>query len=179
MSFSFSPMTEDDARAILAWRYDGPYAVYNAPDQALAAYSDALAEMLDARSPYFAVREQGQAGAQPIGFCAYGSACEVGADETRGLAAPYVLRPDGSLTIGLGLRPDLTGQGRGLALVEAGLAFARERYDLTLFRLYVFAWNQRAIRVYERAGFTTIGETRPAAPEGERVFIEMTRPVER
>ncbi len=177
MSFIFAPMTEADVRAILAWRYDDPYAVYNAPDPAHEAYADALSELLDPRSPYFTVRETGQTGAPPIGFFAYGSACEVGAEETRELPKPYILRPDGSLTIGLGLRPDLTGHGRGLALVEAGLAFAREHYDVTLFRLYVFAWTQRAIQVYERAGFTSVGEARVTGPEGERVFIEMTRPV--
>lgn len=173
MTLTFTPMTEADAREMLAWRYTGPYAVYNAPDSALDADSGELRELLDARSPYFAVREGRQAGAAPIGFFAYGSAGEVGGEARE----PYLLRPDGSLTIGLGLRPDLTGHGRGLALVEAGLAFARERYQPRSFRLYVFAWNERAIRVYERASFVRVGETRVAAPEGERVFTEMTRPL--
>lgn len=175
MSLIFTPMTKADARSILAWRYDGPYATYNTPDAALGADSGSLTELLDPRSPYFAVREVGQEGAAPIGFFAYGSACEVGGEGSEGAETPYLLRPDGSLTIGLGLRPDLTGQGRGLALVEAGLAFARERYHPSLFRLYVYAWNTRAIRAYERANFTRVGETRIAAPEGERIFIEMTR----
>lgn len=181
MSLRFTPMTEADARSILAWRYEGQYATYNSPDPALGADFEALAELLDTRSPYFAVREQEQADALPIGFFAYGSACEVGGEVggegTEGVATPYLLRPDGSLTIGLGLRPDLTGQHRGLALVEAGLTFARERYQPSLFRLYVFSWNERALRVYKRAGFTSVGVTRIRAPEGERVFIEMTRPV--
>lgn len=178
MSLKFTPMNEADARAIRAWRYGGQYAVYNSPDAALGSDFDPLAELLDPGSPYFAVRASDDVpDALPLGFFAYGSACEVGAPETRGLATPYLLRPDGSATIGLGLRPDLTGQGRGLALTQAGLDFARTHYHPALFRLYVFAWNQRAIRVYERAGFFAVGETRLAAPEGERVFIEMTRPV--
>lgn len=177
MSLVFTPMTEADARAMLAWRYSGPYAVYNSPDPAMEPDFDPLAELLDPRSPHFAVREatDDASKAPPLGFFAYGSACEVGAAETQGLATPYLLRPDGSATIGLGLRPDLTGQGRGLALVEAGLAYARDHYHPALFRLYVFAWNQRAIRVYQRAGFVAIGQTSFTAPEGERVFIEMTR----
>ncbi len=178
MTLALTPLTEADARAILAWRYDGPYAAYNSPDPALGIAFDYLAEMLDTRSPYFAVREQaGQADTAPIGFFAYGSACEVGSEGGDEVALPYLLRPDGSLTIGLGLRPELTGQGRGLALVEAGLAFARAHYHPTLFRLYVFAWNERASRVYLRAGFAAVGEARIQAPEGERVFIEMTRVV--
>jgi [ribosomal protein S18]-alanine N-acetyltransferase len=178
MTLAFTPMNEADARAILAWRYEGQYAIYNAPDAALGPDFDPLAELLDPGSPYFAVRASDDGpDADPLGFFAYGSAGEVGAPETRGLATPYLLRPDGSATIGLGLRPDLTGQGRGLELTQAGLDFARQRYHPTLFRLYVFAWNQRAIRVYERAGFVAVGETRFSAPEGERVFLEMTRSV--
>ncbi len=173
MTLNFTPMTETDARDILAWRYDGQYAVYNAPDSALDPDSGELRELLDARSPYFAVRERGQADGAPMGFFAYGSAGEVGGEAPE----PRLLRPDGSLTIGLGLRPDLTGQGHGLALVEMGLAFARERYQPMLFRLHVFAWNERAIRVYERAGFAAVGQTIVPASDGERVFIEMTRPV--
>lgn len=182
MSLVFTPLADADARVILAWRYDGPYAVYNSPDPAMEPDFDPLAELLDPHSPHFAVREAESAAAggdsaQPLGFFGYGSACEVGAAETRGLAMPYLLRPDGSATIGLGLRPDLTGQGRGLALVEAGLAYARDHYHPSLFRLYVLEWNQRAIRVYERAGFVAVGQTSLTAPEGERVFIEMTRAV--
>jgi RimJ/RimL family protein N-acetyltransferase len=178
MSLVFTPMTEADAREILSWRYDGVYAAYNAPDPALGAGSDYMAEYLDERSPYFAVREQGQAdAASPIGFFAYGSACEVGGAGAEEVATPALLRPDGSLTIGLGLRPDATGQGRGLALVETGLAFAREHFRPTLFRLYVFSWNERALRVYKRVGFMSVGVARIQAPEGVRVFIEMTRAV--
>lgn len=178
MSLVFTPMTEADARAILAWRYEGQYAVYNSPEAALGPDFDPLIELLDPGSPYFAVRESIDAADAPsLGFFGYGSACEMGAAETRGLATPYLLRPDGSATIGLGLRPDLTGQGRGLALVEAGLDYARDHYHPSLFRLYVFEWNQRAIRVYQRAGFVAVGHTSFTAPEGERVFIEMTRAV--
>jgi ribosomal-protein-alanine N-acetyltransferase len=180
MSLRFTPMTEGDARAILAWRYKEPYAVYNLPDPAQGGEFEVLTEMLDPRSPHFAVREARQANEQAeaplIGFFSYGSSCEVGGEETAGVATPYLLRPDGSITIGLGLRPDATGQGRGLELVEAILAFARERYHPSLFRLYVYSWNERALRVYKRAGFTSVGVTRIAPPEGERVFIEMTRP---
>ncbi|HEY7851222.1 MAG TPA: GNAT family protein [Ktedonobacterales bacterium] len=175
MSLLFTPMTEADAREITAWRYEGPYATYNTPDPALGADFEYLAELLDVRSQHFAVCEPDQPNAPPIGFFAYGSACEVGDEATASLATPYLLRPDGSLTIGLGLRPDLTGQHRGLALVEEGLAFAHERYHPSLFRLYVFSWNERALRVYKRAGFVSIGVARIAAPEGARVFIEMTR----
>lgn len=169
--FTFAQMDEADARAILAWRYDGPYAVYNSADPTDGEALGALAELLDPRSPYFAVREAGHEHEPPVAFFAVGSSCEVG----REIGAPYTLRPDGSATVGLGLRPDLTGRGLGLSMAQVGLAYVRERYAPTGFRLYVYAWNARAIRVYERAGFVAVGETRVPAKEGERVFIEMTR----
>ncbi len=171
VNFRFSPMTEADARAILAWRYDGPYATYNGPDPANGEAFDALFELLDSRSPYFAVRDAGHELEPPLAFFALGSSCEVGQE----IGAPYTLRPDGSATVGVGLRPDLTGRGLGLSLMQAGLNYASERFAPTGFRLYVYAWNVRAIRVYERAGFVAAGETRVPAKDGGRVFIEMTR----
>ena len=32
MHFTFKPMNEADARAIQAWRYKGPYSIYNQDD---------------------------------------------------------------------------------------------------------------------------------------------------
>jgi RimJ/RimL family protein N-acetyltransferase len=171
--FHFAPASEDDARAILAWRYDGPYAVYNAPEGVpLDGY---IAEGLDQRSPHFAMRlDTTPAGAPPDGFFALGSAGEVGA-EPDAPPEPHLRRADGWITIGLGLRPDLTGQGLGLSFVEAGLNFARAAYNPPGFRLFVYAWNHRAQRVYERAGFAAVGRAGASDLEGQPAFIEMLR----
>jgi len=60
------------------------------------------------------------------------------------------------LDFGLGLRPDLTGRGLGLEFFLAGLAYARELYRPTRVFLHVAEFNERARRVYERAGFRVI-----------------------
>src|SRR5688572_17673230 len=122
-------MLQAHAEAIATWRYEPPYSFYDAD-----ADADDLALLLDAdtrRGRYFA---------------AFG--------ENAALVGFFEFKTDGDeVVIGLGLRPDLTGRGLGLAFVEAGLDFARERFEPTGFRLSVAAFNERAIRVYERAGF--------------------------
>jgi RimJ/RimL family protein N-acetyltransferase len=78
------------------------------------------------------------------------------------------------LEVGLGLRPDLTGQGLGLEFVRAGVEFARKQFAPELIILNVAAFNERAIKVYERAGFTVTGRhLRRFARWGEVEFIEM------
>ncbi len=85
------------------------------------------------------------------------------------------LRDGDVVELGLGVRPELTGQGLGQSFVFAGLDFARERFALAGFRLMVATFNQRAIRVYERAGFhqreTFLHQTNGA----EHHFVRMER----
>ena len=164
MSFTLAPMTEADARAILTWRYEEPYAIYNMEGEA------ALAELVDRRSPHFAVRDETGALA---GFFGFGTAAEVG-EEPR---EPALFAAEGLLSVGLGLRPDLVGQGRGvgLAFVNAGLDFARAQLQPRVFRLFVLTFNARAIRVYERAGFSRVGVVHVHGEFGERAFLEMRR----
>jgi ribosomal-protein-alanine N-acetyltransferase len=159
LQFSFSPITEADIRAIASWRYDAPYDVYNWSAQ------DDPSEMLDRRSPYYAVRdEQGEL----IGFFAYGSSAEVWDQDE-----PHLYSDNDTITIGLGMRPDLTSRGLGLAFVQAGLDFAREHFHPVSFRLYVMTFNERAIRVYERAGFARVGIYIQQNPGSRREFLEM------
>jgi [ribosomal protein S18]-alanine N-acetyltransferase len=89
----------------------------------------------------------------------------------------HFARRDDVVEIGLGLRPDLTGHGRGERYVEAELDYARERWSPQTFRLYVTAWNVRAIRLYERLGFREVSrETRSFPLHGENEFLQMERP---
>jgi RimJ/RimL family protein N-acetyltransferase len=79
-----------------------------------------------------------------------------------------------ALEYGLGLRPDLTGRGLGLAFVEAGLEFARARFEPRKIKLNVAAFNERARIVYERAGFRVVGRhVRTFERWGDVEFIDM------
>jgi [ribosomal protein S18]-alanine N-acetyltransferase len=169
MQFFFQPVNEEDVRAILAWRYEGPYAVYNMQDDFDEDDRDGMAEMLDRRSPHYAVRnEQGEL----VGFFGFGSSAYV-----TGYDEPHLYSENNTITIGLGMRPDLTGQGKGLGLafVNAGLDFARQQFAPDYFRLFVLTFNERAIRVYEKAGFQRVRVVVQRNPQGERLFLEMSR----
>jgi [ribosomal protein S18]-alanine N-acetyltransferase len=147
----FRAMSQQDAVAIATWRYPPPYDFYDAD-----ADADDLAELLDPR------RREGR----------YFSAWQDGA--LIGFA--HVAAADGTADIGLGLRPDLTGRGLGSSFLDAVMAFARERQKPVRFTLSVAAFNQRAIRVYERAGFAVSRRYRHFSAGKTWDFLEMTRP---
>ena len=163
--FTARLMDEVDARAIQGWRYEGPYAIYNMDGDG----DEGIAEMLDRRSPYYAVRDER---GELVGHFAYGTTAEV-----EGEGEPRLYGADRLLAIGLGLRPDLTGRGLGLEFVGACLAFARETFAPSAFHLYVLTFNERAIRVYEHAGFRRARIVRVRNVHGERDFLEMRREV--
>jgi [ribosomal protein S18]-alanine N-acetyltransferase len=85
-----------------------------------------------------------------------------------------------ALEIGLGLRPDLTGRGLGLDFLLAGIEFGRRRFGDSRVILNVAAFNERALKVYEQAGFRETGRhTRRFDRWGEVEFVEMEQAAER
>lgn len=90
------------------------------------------------------------------------------------LAGFFCVEQEGAdVEIGLGLRPDLTGRGRGGAFLEEILRFVRENYRFNKVRMDVASFNQRAIKVYERAGFVKTGTACVAANGGTYNFTKM------
>ena len=143
-------MTAADAEAVAAWRYPGPYAFYE-----WTRDPGDLAELLDPSEwgrRYFAA----DAGGRLAGF--------------------FVFKvQDAVVDIGLGLRPDLTGQGHGRAFLEAGLRFAAARFGARRYTLAVAAFNQRAITVYERAGFVARERYTHHTNGADHEFVAMAR----
>jgi len=99
----------------------------------------------------------------------------VARDENGALAGFYYFEEKGdALEYGLGLRPDLTGQGLGAEFFADGLAFGRELYRPSRVVLSVAAFNRRAIAVYERAGFRHTGRHMRSFPRfGDVAFLDM------
>lgn len=90
------------------------------------------------------------------------------------LTAFFCVEQEGAdIEIGLGLRPDLTGQGRGGAFLEEILRFVRENYPCETLRMEVASFNQRAVKAYERAGFVKTGTARVPANGGIYDFTIM------
>jgi RimJ/RimL family protein N-acetyltransferase len=102
-------------------------------------------------------------------------------DEDGTLVGNYYFEEKGdALEVGLGLRPDLTGRGLGLDFLLAGIEFGKRRFGPSRVILNVAAFNERAIKVYERAGFRKTGRhTRRFDRWGDVEFVEMEQAAER
>ena len=144
-------MSDEEAREISRWHYDPPYDFYDATSD-----PDDLEELLDPRrrkDAYFSVF-----------------------DDDGVLVGLFQFEREGArVDIGLGMRPDLTGRGLGGEYLRAGLEFARRRYSPERFTLSVATFNERAILVYERAGFRRNTVYRHNTNGGEYLFLSMAR----
>lgn len=78
-----------------------------------------------------------------------------------------------TVEIGLGMRPDRTGNGLGLKFVKAGLAFSEKKYHPKYMTLSVAAFNKRAIKVYKKAGFEAVGTFVQETNGGRYEFLKM------
>ena len=155
MEFEFRKMGDEEAQEVAGWRYDPPYSFYDADQD-----PEDLEELLDADQRggrYYSVTDDR---GELVGFFYFGA--EEGAGRRE-------------VTLGLGMRPDLTGRGMGRGFLLAGLDFARRAFSPDVFRLSVATFNGRAIRAYERAGFVP-GRTYPQETNGGVYeFLDMER----
>jgi [ribosomal protein S18]-alanine N-acetyltransferase len=147
------PMTAAYAADIVTWRYPPPYGCYDmtSADPAVLA---------DPGSGIFALTD----GDRLIGFRSFGPDGQV----------PGGAYDESALDTGGGLRPELTGQGLGAEAIQTGLAFGRARFAPPAFRVTVAAFNVRARKVVEAAGFRKISSF-PATTDGTRYDI-LVRP---
>lgn len=128
------PMTEEHARAISTWKYEGIYSFYDHNGDAIDGYMDGT---------HFACIN---ASDELIGYFCFGADARIPTIETN-------VYDKGFLDIGLGLKPDLCGKSNGFAFLNHGLDYAQKCYATTHFRLSVAIFNERAIRLYKKVGF--------------------------
>lgn len=144
---------KEDAAAVCAWCYDGVYAVYNCPSWEIVEREQwGMADPEIRTKEFYSVLRD----AQLVGFFRWRLL------EQR-------------VWIGLGLRPDCCGRGIGKELMRLIEKEVCNRFPGIPRRLKVRAFHERAIRCYERAGFSIIEAGGGEAPIGTDRFVIMER----
>lgn len=131
MELLFIKMTQEEAQVIASWKYEGVYSFYDS-----TADEEDYQEFIDEHKrngDYYSIYNEGML----IGFVSF-----------------QITNDD--LELGLGLKPDFTGQGIGLAFVNATLDYIFSHYHVSSISLSVALFNQRAIKVYKKAGFVEV-----------------------
>ncbi|PAF20670.1 hypothetical protein CHH69_04850 [Terribacillus saccharophilus] len=136
MGYEIKSLTADDAYAVLHWRYSPPYDLYN------LTYTEGAVMMLMV-GDYYGVYENGNL----LGYFCVG-------DDARVLGGDYSDRT--YLDIGVGMVPEKTGQGRGTQFFTEILNWIKKNIEQDQYRLTVAAFNERAIHLYEKAGFREV-----------------------
>lgn len=151
-SLRIASLTRAHAEDLATWAYDPPYDVYD-------MVGADPGELLDPALGFHAVL----AGDELIGFRSFGPDGQV----------PGWDYDDSALDTGGGLRPSLTGQGLGRAVIAAGLDFGRAQFAPAAFRVTVAGFNARARRTVESLGFVHAGSF--AAARDGRPFDVLVR----
>lgn len=155
MNLALSEMDETNARSILGWQYDGPYSFYNPNPSELERD---LQTLTNPNNLYYAITKGD--GILVAYYCFGREAQVTGGDYS-----------DNALDIGCGVRPDLTGRGFGHAVINAGLSFGLYKFAPRAFRAAVAVFNQRALRLCEKTGFSPLQTFRRETDEREFVIM--------
>lgn len=133
MIYQFSVLTQEQAEDIaFNWHYDGEYAFYDM--EADKEDLEAFLNLEERGNSTFAVTKENEL----VGFLSISKV------------------DDRMLDIGLGMRPDLTGKGKGIEFLRAGLDFIQTEFKPEKITLSVATFNQRAIKLYRKVGFKDV-----------------------
>lgn len=134
--FDVVSFSENDAKDICQWKYEGDYAVYNYPswDECINMKL-AFTNEKTRQEQYYKVLKAGE----KLGYF-------------------RLEEKDNAIELSVGIVPDKCGFGNGDMLINLALAKISELYSGTRIMLTVRPFNRRAIRVYEKAGFKIVKE---------------------
>lgn len=137
MSYSISPLTPENARRMINWHYDPPYDYYDlAPDH-----------LLGLLNPDYRYHQVLSRSGEMFGYCCFG-------EDARVPGGVYSEGEPRVLDIGLGLKPEHTGQGSGKDFMTAVLSFVRDTYRPEVYRVTVADFNQRSLKTFQSLGFS-------------------------
>jgi ribosomal-protein-alanine N-acetyltransferase len=157
MGIDFSASGRGDSQDLLGVAVRSPYDVYDLEPDELA---EGAAYFLDPDLNCYGVFNERD---ELVAYCTFGPDGQVPGGEYA----------EGALDIGLGVRPDLTGEGKGLSFVDAVVGFAPRNFGHEMLRVTVAAFNERAQRVWAKAGFQ-IAQRFEREPDGME-FVVMVR----
>ena len=155
MRLTFRPLEKEQALAILKWRYPCPYDYYNF--NAKSIQKD-LCYLLDPKNAFYALSRQEQL----EGYCSFGLDGQVPGGHYSAEA----------LDIGMGIRPDLVGQGHGKQYAQAVARYGANKLRYKQLRVTIAQFNKRAQRVWEQLGFKQVEKFIKTGSEEE--FVVMT-----
>lgn len=153
-----SQMNWEQANQISNWGYEEPYEIYS-----MDGSDECINELLNFN--YFSVTDDEE---KLIGYFCYGEAAQVPAGRK------FDVYDDTNLVdIGLGIKPELCSKGLGNEFLLMGIEFGRNMLSIKRFRLTVAAFNERAIKVYQRVGFEKIDSFVRVTDQNELEFWVM------
>ena len=131
IGFNLSVMSEEHAKEICTWEYDGEYSVYNLSDwETVVRNNWDLAVKEKRESNFLSVTKDEE-------LVAYGVITNV-AD---------------TVILGIGLKPSLCGKGLGEEIMMLLIEEGKVRFPGAPIGLEVRTFNKRAIKCYENIGF--------------------------
>jgi ribosomal-protein-alanine N-acetyltransferase len=136
LEFKIVAMTYEFAEEIATWQYPDPYKIYSLS-------SHVIPILMNPSTDYYAVVNRDEI---LVGYCCFGA-------EARVIGGDYSEAQDSVLDIGIGMRPQSTGQGLGKLFVRAILDYAQKRYRPGRFRVTIAEFNKRSLRTFQSLGF--------------------------
>ncbi|KHD36801.1 acetyltransferase [Clostridium acetobutylicum] len=159
LKISVKQMDYETAKQITKWNYEKPFSIYNMNES-----DECIKELLSGY--YFSAYDDKN---NIVGYYGFGEAAQIPIGEQLGIYS-YKNITD----IGIGLNPNLCGQGLGFDFFCCGLDFARNTLCAKDFRLTVATFNKPAIKIYTKLGFKKITSFKAMSTTGEIEFWVMT-----
>ncbi|WP_223069317.1 GNAT family N-acetyltransferase [Paenibacillus caui] len=151
-AFYVKQMEEGHAAEICTWQYEAPYNIYGwLPWEQMKALEVEFGDPLIRKQQYVSIMD----------------------DQNRLSGFAQYFPMEGVTRIGIGMKPELCGHGRGRDFVTAIVQEGLRRAPGKELDLEVLTWNNRAIKAYQKAGFTITDLYERRTPSGMKPFYCM------
>jgi [ribosomal protein S18]-alanine N-acetyltransferase len=134
MEFTLRYRTEEDTKEFLTWTYEGIYSFYDNNIQ--QEKIDGIKNAQNSKRAFSVVNQAGDL----VGNCEFFDVEEEDGEKV--------------LAVGVQMKPTFTGQGHGAIFCHAIVEEGRKLLGYNHLELMVADFNKRAIRTYQKIGFT-------------------------